>query len=496
MKKILAMLLAVTMMLSVSAVAFGEAAEAAEPVQYSTFEEHLEAFMSNLNLQEKDLYMVASANDQTYQLLIGQDDNGVINMMAGQDNQIIGNAQFDSEAAYLKYQDSIMAIQYATVQSFIQNLPDKLMGYLKAMGIDPQQIMADVQTLMVVGQKMMEKIQPAYKQSVEGSVVTITLDGELYGELYAQALEEALADPAFQAILARYIPMFGGQYDPDQVSSAWQSVRPQIVEITKTWVMVFTIDQSSGEMTMKADCGLPENAKMTMDFVANTANNAMNLNGNMVLTSGEQEIKYEKAMNLEKNSFWLDFPNKGTTHVVMYQNGQESVAMDMAYELNDAAIPQTILVTMSQQGREMVRMQYADSTFAAYAQGQEMLYCQYKDKVLTMRAQGSEIVLRETENDADHMVYEMAMTSSGHTMTAYITYTIAVDGAGAEFLQLDVQSEGNTELIAQVLQTEKQAFSLLKDEEAINWITEDQLDSLLDNAVQSAMSQIMSQFRR
>ena len=95
MKKILAMLLAVTMMLSVSAVAFGEAAEAAEPVQYSTFEEHLEAFMSNLNLQEKDLYMVASANDQTYQLLIGQDDNGVINMMAGQDNQIIGNAQFD-----------------------------------------------------------------------------------------------------------------------------------------------------------------------------------------------------------------------------------------------------------------------------------------------------------------------------------------------------------------------------------------------------------------
>ena len=115
--------------------------------------------------------------------------------------------------------------------------------------------------------------------------------------------------------------MFGGQYDPDQVASAWQSVRGQMIDVMKNWQMVMTLDQSTGEMTIKADMPMPENIKMVMDFIVKTADNAVNVSGNWAMTNGEQEYKYELAMNLEKDSFWLNFPNKGTCRFVLSQNG-------------------------------------------------------------------------------------------------------------------------------------------------------------------------------
>ncbi len=478
-------MLALVMVFSISAVSFGEAA----PVQYSSFEEHLDAFMDSLDLQKNDVFMAASMNEQTYQLLVGQDDNGVVNIMAGQNGEPVGCLQIDSEAAYLSYQNSIMAIQFATIKSFLDNLPQKLLGYLQALGIDPQQIMADLQTLMALGQKFTPKLMSAYKQSVEGNVMTMTLDAEAYANLYAEAVDELLADPALQDILARYIPMFGGQYDPDQVASAWQSVRGQMIDVMKNWQMVMTLDQSTGEMTIKADMPMPENIKMVMDFIVKTTDNAVNVSGNWAMTNGEQEYKYELAMNLEKDSFWLNFPNKGTCRFVLSQNGQEFAAMDSSFVLSEFGIPESILVTMSQQGQEIVRLQYADSTFVAYAQGQEMIFAQYKDNVFTFRAPNGEIVVRQTENDADHLVYEATVTSNGNTTTMYVTYTIALDENGAEFLQYDAKAGEQVGIIAQVMQTEKQAFSLLKDEEGINWITEDQLNSLLDQAVSSLLAQ-------
>ena len=125
MKKILALVLALAMTLSMSAVSFAEPAEA---VTYSNFSEHLMAFLNGLDLQEKDLYLAANVQDQTYQLLVGMNDEGVINVMAGQDQQEIGTLQVDNEAAYLSYQGSIMGLKAETIQNFINNLPQKAMS--------------------------------------------------------------------------------------------------------------------------------------------------------------------------------------------------------------------------------------------------------------------------------------------------------------------------------------------------------------------------------
>ena len=128
-----------------------------------------------------------------------------------------------------------------------------------------------------------------------------------------------------------------------------------------------------------------------------------------------------------------------------------------------------------------------------YAQGQEMMFVQYKDEEATVRVGGLEMTAKKTEEDADHMVYEVNMTSNGQTMTMYATCTIAQDDTGAEFLQMDAKSGEEVVVIAQVLQTEKQAFPLLKDDAATNWITEDQLNGLLDTLFQTALSTVQGQ---
>ncbi len=490
MKKILAVILALMMTLSVSAASLGEAAEAYE---YNSFVEHLNAFLSGIKLQEKDLYFAAAAGEQTYNLLVGMNENGVVNVMAGQNQQEIGTLQIDNEAAYLEYNGSSMALRFDTVQSFIQNLPQKLLGYVKQLGIDPQQLMTDVQTLAALGQKFMEKIMPAVQQTQEGDVITITLDSENYANLYAEAIDELLADASFQDILARYLPLFGAQADAEQISAGWQSVREQIVELVKTWKLTATVNQATGEITMNADFSMPENSKMLLEANGLVTDKVTNINYVVTMTSADTEImKYEITANMEKTSAWIDYPTKVSEHVALYQNGQEAMTMDINFAMSDFGMPESFLMTMAQAGQEIVRMQYADGAFAMYSQGQEVVFIQYKDDVFTLRAPNGEMTLRKSEEDADHITYELTLNQYGTTNVAYITCSILKDDNGAEYLQLDAKSGDVTGLISQMIQTEKQAFSLIKDQEALNWITEDQLNGLLDQSFAALMQQAQS----
>ena len=490
MKKLLALVLALAMTLSMSAVSFAEPAEA---VTYSNFSEHLMAFLNGLDLQEKDLYLAANVQDQTYQLLVGMNDEGVINVMAGQDQQEIGTLQVDDEAAYLSYQGSIMGLKAETIQNFINNLPQKAMDYLAQLGIDPQQLTTDVQTLMGLFQKVAEKLQPAYVQTEEGDVLTVSLDTENYSEVYAQVIDELLSDASFQDILARYLPMLGAEYNAEEVASAWQSARGQIVDMVKQWKQVITVNQTTGDFTLDFDMPMPGGTASALFGSGNVNENGMNGSFTLTAKQGETEMKEEITISAEKTSPWLEAPNKFSESVVVYQNGQEAVTMNASYELDMFGTPVNCLVTMAQQGQEIIRMEYADGTFVATAQGQEVLFIQYKDGVFTARAQGVVITVQKAEEDADHITFEMAVTQNGETQKVYLVCSIAVDDSGSEYLQIALTDGQTTPVVAQVLQTEKQAFSLLKDQETLNWITEEQLNGLLDTVIASIVAEAQQQ---
>ena len=485
MKKITALLLALLMALSVTAVSFGEAAEAVEPAQYANFEEHLQAFLSGLNLVENDLYVISNAGDQMYQLLVGTDENGVVNLMAGQNDEVLGIVQVDGEAAYLSSQGSTMAVRFDTVQSFIQNLPQKLLGYLSQLGIDPQKVMADIQTAGALLQKFAMKLMPALQQSGEAPEMIITLDSEAFGNLLGEAIDELLADESFGALVQSYAPLFGAQIDASQLQAVWQQNRDQVVAAAKLLQAQLTVNQETGDFSASASMEMSEEQGMTLDVTGKATDRAMSYDAVMVMKDHGDVIRNEISQTQEKTSFWLDIPTKFTQHQVSYQNDQEIASYDIALELNDLGMPVSFLMTMNQEGKEIVRLQYADGAFAAYVQGMELLYVEYKDEVFTLRAvnpsngQTIMLVARYTENDADHMVLEETVTINDTTVVGNAIYEI-LDNEGTEYLQVTFTTNGETAMIAQLQQTEKQPFELLKDSEGVNWITEDQLNGLVD----------------
>ena len=489
MKKALALFLALMLACTVSFACFAEAAEVQE-AQYTSFTEHLQAFLAGINLQEKDLYLAEQNGENTAQLLVGLSDDGTINLMAGQNDQVIGTLQFNNEAAYLSYQGSVMGIKLETIQNFISALPQKLLGLLKNLGLDPEQLTADFQTLAGLGQKLITKIMPAIQQSVDGDVITITLDSESYAQLYAEAIDELIADASFQEIVGRYAPVFGAQVDLEQLPAGWQSIREQVVAVMKTLEIKLTINQSSGAFTFEMGLTPDEASKLACTGSGLMSAKGTDINMEMTMISNDQDIRVGVTQHMEMGGF-TQVPTKLTQHEVVTVNGQ-SMTMDMDYEANMLGMPESVLVTMAQEGQEMMRIQYADSTFTVNMQGQEMLFVQYKDNVLTARVNGMEIVARETENDADHMTYEIAVTANGTTQTVNVIYSI-LDNEGEEYLDIKAVQGEQTLMTCQLLKAEKQAFPLLKDDANLNMITEEQLDSLFNSLVAQLMGSLSNQ---
>ena len=490
MKKILALLMALVMALSLSAASLGEAAEvAAEKPVYTNFQEHVQAFLGSINIQENDLFVAVNAGEQTLQALLGVDETGTINLMAGMDGETLGILQADTEAAYLSYQGSVMALSYETVRSFVANLPQKLLGYLAQLGIDPQQLMADAQTLVSALQTAAMKLMPCLEQSVDGSVMTITVNGETFGELLGQAIDDLLADASIADIINRYATLTGAQITGEQLAQAWTAYRAPVVAIAKTLQGKLVVDQESGDFSMDCSLDPAEGVKITMNIVGKATDKAMNMDCVLVATNGEEEYRVELSQTQEKNSFWLDYPTKVTQHEVVYQNGQEIMTSDMSLELSDSGMPVSFLMTMSQMGQEMARVQYADNTFCVYMQGAEVLYVQVLENFVTVRIQGTEIVAKVTENDGDHMTVEETITSNGTTMVMHMIYAI-LENEGTEYLQITADQNGEVAMTMQLFETEKQPFALLKDDASLNWVTEDMLNGLLDQAVAQLIQNI------
>ncbi len=494
MRKILALLMALCLTLSMSAAALGEAAEAAEP-QYSNFQEHLVAFLSSLNLQQSDLYLTAQQGEDSYQALLGANDAGAVNLMLGQNSQVIGTAQFDGTAFYLDTQNGVMAIELATIQNFIQQLPEKLTGLAAeqgaALGIDPNQVVADAQTLIEALAGAVTPLLNTMKQTVseDGKVITLTMDSEAFAEATAQAIDTLLANENVTDIISRYAALYNPEFDIAELQQGWQSVRDQVVAIMKTEEATLTINSETGEFTFNYAIAPTETVKMTADVNGQTAERAMTLNYTFAASNGEEEYRIEGTQLQEKNSFWSEMPTKITQHQTIYQNGEEVGSSDIALEMNDFGMPVSALIVANVGGQETLRMQYADQTFCVYVQGQEMVYIQYANEVLTARLAGGtmQLVARIAENDADHMLMHADLTMNGETMPVEVEYAI-YDNEGAEYLQCTETVNGENILLAQLQQSEKQAFSLLKDAENINWITGEMLDQLLNNVLNQALS--------
>lgn len=486
MKKILSLVLALALALSVTAVSLGEAAEAYQP-EYADFGAHLNAFLSGLNAINQDIYLAGQANGSTARVLIGTNDDGVINVMIGADGQTVATLQADGEAAYVDYQGTKLALRLDTVQSFLNHLPDKLMSYAKAMGIDVNQIAADVQQLMPLLQEFAAKLMPAVNVTEEDGVVTATLNGPALGDALIGAINDLLKDETFAGIYSHYAPMFNGPALSD-VAAALEANAESVKAVFATLEGQFVVNSADGTFSMVCKAGNEEMGLVSIDYNGTTENKDVDMKGVISVKAANQDMRIEVSESIKFGSFWLDYPTEVTLHEDMYQNGELVGKADMSYRADDLGVPQQIKYAITADGVD-VDMEYENGVFTAKMNGQEMIYIGYVDGVLTFRAQGNEIVCREIENDADHVTYQIDVTSNGETRTAYAICQI-LENEGQEYLEFQVTADGEIGILAQLRQTEKQAFPLLKDDAQLNWITEEQLNSMLDNYVSMALSQL------
>ena len=489
MKKIIALLLSLIMAFSVSAIALGEEAAQAE-ASYANFGEHLQAFLSKLNAVENDIYLTAQANDQLYQVLAGTNEDGVVNIMVGNNNQPLGTLQIDKEAAYLTYQGSSMAIRFDTVQNFITNLPEKLNGYLKNMGIDVQQIIADVQQLAVPLQNLATKLAPAIVTTEEDGVMTMTLNNEALGDLLVEGISEFLNDATIAEIYGHYAPMFNGPAF-EEIIAAWNQNSDQVKQLAQMLQFQLTFNKTTQEFSVTCSFTVAEDQYFKADYNGTFEDRTMVINGTVALKTNDMDMSYVISEKVEKNSLWLDIPTSITAQETIYMNGTEFGTIDVIFELDDFGTPKQFKISANIQGQDVL-ISYADSEFVMTVGTQEVLYAAYKDGVFTLRTNAGQMALtaREFESDANHVIYEVKFSQYGTERTAYATCQI-LENEGKEYFEMLLTSEGQLGAVVQLRQTEKQAFPLIKDDPALNWITEEQLNGLLDSYV----AQLLSNFR-
>ena len=458
MKKLIALLLALVM-LSVTAVSLGET------VEEDAFEKHLNAFLSSLDLQNKDLTLAATQQDTLLRLVLGMNDEGTLNLMFAQNGEPQGSLQFDQEALYLTQNGSTMAVRMETLQNFFSQLPQKVLGLLAQMGVDFEKISADLQTAVGLLQQFAAKLAPAIQQGGEAPEMILSLDSEAFGTLLGEAIDALLADESFAKLVQDYAPLFGAQADLEQLRASWQENKDAVVAVAQTLKAQVTVNSEAGDFNATCSWDPKPGLRFSADFIGKMADRAMIVEGVMIAANGQDEYRIEMSETMEKTSFLLNIPTKVTQHVVMTGNGEEIVKQDMSLVLSEAGNLESF-----QMGE------------------QEMLYIQYQtaNELLLVRVAGTQITFGLAESDANHKTYVATINQGEQEMKVFFTCAI-LEEEGQEYLRFTVTSGEQTLLAMEVVQVEKIEFPALKDDETVNWITEEMLDQLFLQMVGQAL---------
>lgn len=482
MKKLIALLLALVM-LSVTAVSLGET------VEEDAFEKHLNAFLSSLDLQNKDLTLAATQQDTLLRLVLGMNDEGTLNLMFAQNGEPQGSLQFDQEALYLTQNGSTMAVRMETLQNFFSQLPQKVLGLLTQMGVDFEKISADLQTAVGLLQQFAAKLAPAIQQGGEAPEMILSLDSEAFGTLLGEAIDALLADESFAKLVQDYAPLFGAQADLEQLRASWQENKDAVVAVAQTLKAQVTVNSEAGDFNATCSWDPKPGLRFSADFIGKMADRAMIVEGVMIAANGQDEYRIEMSETMEKTSFLLNIPTKVTQHVVMTGNGEEIVKQDMSLVLSEAGNLESFQVSQYQKGELAMKITYADNEFAVYGPGeQEMLYIQYQtaNELLLVRVAGTQITFGLAESDANHKTYVATINQGEQEMKVFFTCAI-LEEEGQEYLRFTVTSGEQTLLAMEVVQVEKIEFPALKDDETVNWITEEMLDQLFLQMVGQAL---------
>ena len=226
---------------------------AAEAPAYGSFVEHLQAYANSLNLEENDLQLDVAAMGQAYTAVVGNVEGGFFaKLLSG--GALMGLLQADNDGLYLSDGSTTYGVKPEEVRKLLEKFSGQSTS-LKDLGLTSEQVMEDMAQVMVWGNKLAEKVMPAFSVvQVSETERKVTVDSAAFAEAYVAGIDELLADEAFVKMFDRYygviakVAQTSGQELPpltaDAIRDAWEAMKPQIAAV---------LAQTEMELTLRSD---------------------------------------------------------------------------------------------------------------------------------------------------------------------------------------------------------------------------------------------------
>ena len=239
---------------------------AAEAPAYGSFVEHLQAYANSLNLEENDLQLDVAAMGQAYTAVVGNVEGGFFaKLLSG--GALMGLLQADNDGLYV----SDGSTTYGVKPEEVRKLLEKFSGQSTSMadlGLTSEQVMEDMAQVLVWGNKLAEKVMPAFSVvQVSETERKVTVDSAAFAEAYVAGIDELLADEAFAKMFDRYygviakVAQSSGQELPpltaDTIKDTWEALKPQIAAVLAQTEMELTLRSDEQENAYQFVCAIP-----------------------------------------------------------------------------------------------------------------------------------------------------------------------------------------------------------------------------------------------
>lgn len=265
MKKLISCLL-VVMMLFTAASAFAES-EGMEPFGKS---DALMNFLKETDLQTKDIALQVQSGNEVGDLVIRVEGDN-IHFVSRNNNVEEDHIQLDSTGIYVKSEDTVTLLRYATVTTVMQDIVKEVDAMLdEAINSIPEdqlpteaeikktidemailadaaeaQEQADAATLSAATLAFADKLRPEYILDVkqDSGSVEISLRSEAFASALAEAMDELMSNPDMAELVDRMGAQNGGKTFA-QIQKDWLTNREAILEAIRSVESSETIDEN------------------------------------------------------------------------------------------------------------------------------------------------------------------------------------------------------------------------------------------------------------
>ena len=239
---------------------------AAEAPAYGSFAEHLQAYADSINLEENDLQLDVAAMGQAYTAVVGNVEGGFFaKLLSG--GALMGLLQADNDGLYLSDGSTTYGVKPEEVRKLLEKFSGQSTS-LKDLGLTSEQVMEDMAQVMVWGNKLAEKVMPAFSVvQVSETERKVTVDSAAFAEAYVAGIDELLADEAFAKMFDRYygilakVAQSSGQELPpltaDTIKDTWETLKPQIAAVLAQTEMELTLRSDEQENAYQFVCAIP-----------------------------------------------------------------------------------------------------------------------------------------------------------------------------------------------------------------------------------------------